>query len=35
MEDYITTGGANHADIFSNYKKFKKTMRNFFRDTDQ
>jgi hypothetical protein len=35
IEDYNTTGGTNHPDIFRSYKKFKKIIRNFFRDTDQ
>jgi hypothetical protein len=35
IEDYITTEGMNHSDIFRSYKKFKKTIRNFFKDTDQ
>ena len=35
MEDYTSTGGVNHQDIFRNYIKFKEIMRNFFKDTDQ
>jgi hypothetical protein len=35
MEGYTSTGGVNHQDIFRNYMKFKETIRNFFRDTDQ
>ena len=35
IKNYNATGGTNHPDIFRSYKKFKKIIRNFFRDTDQ